>query len=179
MIDPQKIIIMTKLAIYDKENAERDLDADRFFRHDFIYRQNMWVRLYVLVGCFILLGFRVLHMLAIDQADLFLLDFRTVLIQLVFILIAIEAAYTVIGTIRFTMEYEKAQKRLRTYYALMDELDPPPPEPDAPDMPPKRRIPAAKPAVPTTPARKPITRKEPEHKHESSSRTTTSMDTRK
>ena len=164
MFDPNKIIIMTKLAIYDKEGMERDLDADRFFRHDYIYRQNMWIRLFALIGCLILLGFRVLHLLAVDQTDLFTLDFRTVLIQLVFWLLAIEAAYTVIGTIRFTVEYERAQKRLREYYRLMDELDPPPPEPASIAPPPRRR--AAE-----SPARK---RKEPEQSHG-----TASMDTRK
>jgi len=170
MVDPQKVIIMTKLAIYDKENAGHDLDADRFFRHDFIYRQNMWVRLYVFVGCLILLGFWVLHQIAVEQTDLLLMDFRTLLTQLVIILIVVEAAYTVIGTVRFTMEYESAQKRLREYYALMDALDPQP-EAEVIEAPPvRRRAPAG--AVP--PVRKTVTRKGPEDAHG-----TASMDTRK
>jgi len=155
LLDPQKVITMTKLAIYDKEGAEEDLNIDRFFRHDYIYRQNMWIRLYLLIGCLVVIGLRVLHMLAVDQADLFALDFRAELIKAAVFILIVLVGYTIIGTIQYTVVYERSQRRMREYFALLDELTPPAPEEDAPEPP------AA-------------TRREPRRTHG-----TASMDTRK
>ena len=163
MIDPQKMITMTKLAIYDKEGAENDLDIDRFFRHDFIYRRNMWIRLYVIIGCLIVIGFRILHMLAIDQIDLFTLDFREELINAALFILIFQVGYSIIGTIQFTMEYERSQKRMKAYFALMDELEVPQEAPEA-----------AHHAAPSSPSKGTRVRKEPERTHG-----TASMDTRK
>ena len=168
MIDPQKIITMTKLAIYDKEGAEQDLNADRFFRHDFIYRRNMWLRLYVVVGSLIVIGFRILHMVAVDQVDLFSLNFQEELINAALFILILQVAYSIIGTVQYTVEYEKSQKRMRAYFALMDKLDPP--EAEAEPEPVRRTAPRLRPHQ-NPEAR---VRKEPEHTYG-----TASMDTRK
>ena len=123
MQDPRQIITMTKLAIYDKENADEDINIDRFFRHDYIYRQNMWLRLYVLVGCLIVIGFRVLHMLAVEQINLFELDLRAQLIKATMFILVVEGIYSLIGTIRHTILYERSQKRMKKYFALVTELE--------------------------------------------------------
>jgi len=124
-LDEEKIITMTKLAIYDKDFAAEDENVDRFFRHDFIYRQNMWIRFYVLLGCLVIILFRALHMVVIEQRDLMALNIRAELTKAVIFIIVAEVAYTIIGMIRYTVVYERSQDRIREYYALLDKLEPP------------------------------------------------------
>jgi len=123
MYDSRKVILMTKLALCDKENTAEDIHTDNFFRHDYIYRQNMWLRLFVLIGSFVLIAFRILHMLAIEKIDLFKLDFQAELINAGIFILVLQILYTVIGTILYTIAYERAQKRMQQYFALMDELE--------------------------------------------------------
>ena len=126
MHDPRKIITMTKMALYDKEAAEEDANIDNFFRHDYIYRQNMWLRLYVFLGCLAIIALYILHLIIVKQVDLFTLnleDIRSMLIKGAAFILITQAIYTIIGTIQYTIKYERSQKRMKAYFALVDELE--------------------------------------------------------
>ncbi len=46
----RKIIAMTKAALYDKDHGTTDKHVLRFFRQDYIYRRNMWTRVYAVIA---------------------------------------------------------------------------------------------------------------------------------
>lgn len=123
MVNRQKIIIMSKLAVYDKKLGQADRKADRLFRHDFIYRQNMWTRFYatvvVMIGLVCYWGYQFFT----TDMDLFGLDFESMIRQAVMVLGATLVFFTVVGTIKATAEYQSAQARLSRYYKLLNHLD--------------------------------------------------------
>jgi len=123
MADRRRIIIMSQLALYDKGQGQADKRADRLFRRDYIYQQNMWTRFYAsLVVVFGLICYWVYRYFTTDM-DLFNLDLETMLLQAAFILGVTLLLFTVVSTIKATADYQIAQGRLRRYYKLLTHLD--------------------------------------------------------
>ena len=124
MYDKEKIIIMSKMAIYDKRDFDRDSRAGQYFRHDFIYKRNMRMRFFLGIGCAILLLFYILYLLAIEGADIFAMDFQAEAIRLLFYTLIIMTAFSFIGTIIYTREFLISERRINAYFKLMRKLDP-------------------------------------------------------
>lgn len=123
MCDKKKIIIMTKLAVYDKNFSEEDMRNDRYFRHDYIYKKNMRNRIFVFIGCIIVILLNMLHRIIYGSLDIYALNYTVELTKIVLFFAVMLIAYTVIGTIIFTADFHKSQKRLEKYFKLLDKLD--------------------------------------------------------
>jgi hypothetical protein len=115
---------MSKMAIYDKRDFEKDAKAGQYFRHDFIYKKNVRMRFFLGIGCVILLFFYVMYLLAIEGADLFAMDFQAEAIRLLFFAVLLMVVYSFIGTIIYTREFLISERRINAYFALMRKLDP-------------------------------------------------------
>ena len=123
MINEKKIIIMTKLALYDKHEGPADRAASEYFRHDYIYKKNLGTRLAVGIGGILLLIIYWLQVIFIDGVSLLEMDVRQHLTDSVLFLIALLAFYSLIGTIQGTRQYYVLQKRLDRYYYLTKQLE--------------------------------------------------------
>jgi len=118
----EKIRIMTKLAIYDKRYFEKDSKANSYFRHDYIYKQNMRMRFFLALGCIILIFFYILHIIMIQEIDIFSINFIQLSLRLLFFVFIVMIAYSFLGTILYTREFLKSQRRISKYFRFMDEL---------------------------------------------------------
>ena len=123
MTDPRRIIIMSRLALYDKGQGRIDQKADRLFRRDYIYRQNMWTRFYASMVVIIGLVCYWVYRFFTTDLDIFGTGMETILTQSLIILGITLLIFTVIGTIKATADYQAAQGRLRRYYKLLAHLD--------------------------------------------------------
>ena len=123
MINKNKIITMTKLAVYDKNEGVADRLVNDYFRHDYIYKKNMATRFFTGIGAIILVGLYWLRTFFIDGADLFEMDLMRYIRVSVLFVIAVMSFYSVIGTIQGTRQYYLMQKRLKKYTALMHQLE--------------------------------------------------------
>ena len=120
--EKNRIRIMSKMAVYDKRDFEKDSKCSQYFRHDYIYKQNMRLRFFVGLGCVILIAFYLLYIIEIQEIDVFTLDFLQFGIRLFIFVIIVMASFSFIGTIIYTREYIKSQRRMEQYFSLMDEL---------------------------------------------------------
>ena len=124
MINEQKIITMTKLALYDKHEGTADRAANDYFRHDYIYKKNLGTRLAVGFGSVVILIIYWLSAIFVgDEIDVFEMNIQEHLMESVFFVLAVIAVYSLIGTIQGTREYYLIQKRLDIYQANMRHLD--------------------------------------------------------
>ena len=122
-MDKDKIILMTNMAVYDKRHGDSDRASFSYFRRDYIYRKNMWTRLFVAMGALMLLGIYWLHQLFIVGIDLQALDIQQSVTDSVLFLIAIMAFYTMVGTLQGTHQYYKIQKRMENYLNMTKKLE--------------------------------------------------------
>ena len=123
MVNQLKIITMTRLALYDKHEGPADRAANDYFRHDYIYRNNLGTRLAVGFGGLIILGFYWIRTFFLNQMDIFELDFQQIITDSLLFILAILAVYSLIGTIQGTRKYYLVQKRLAQYQALVRQLE--------------------------------------------------------
>ena len=123
MVNQQKIVTMTKLALYDKNEADVDQQANDYFRHDYIYRKNLTTRISVGIGGFFILLIYWLSVVLIQGVDVFDLNLEEMLMNSVLFIVALLAVYSLIGTIKGTREYYLMQKRLDRYQALVRQLE--------------------------------------------------------
>ena len=123
MVDKEKLITMTKLAIYDKNDGEADRKYMGYFRSDYVYKYNFWNRFFVLIGTIMVIIMYYAHKILIENVDIFDMDYRAELIDAATFLIIVIVFYTVIGTAIATVRYYLAQKRIKKYFALIAKLD--------------------------------------------------------
>lgn len=123
MVNQLKIITMTQLALYDKHEGPADRIANDYFRHDFIYRNNLGTRLAVGLGGILVLVIYWLQALFINEMDLFEINIQQYVTDSIFFILAILAVYSLVGTIQGTRQYYLVQKRLAQYQALVRQLE--------------------------------------------------------
>ena len=123
MYDKEKIRLMSKMAVYDKRDFNKDSKANHYFRHDYIYKKNMRMRFFLGIGCIILIIFYALYLLVVEGVDIFALDFQFEALRMLIFVLLVMVGYSFLGTIIYTREFVIAQRRINKYFALMQQLD--------------------------------------------------------
>jgi hypothetical protein len=123
MYNEKKIVIMTKLALYDKHHGVQDRKCNEFFRHDYIYKKNMWTRLCSALGAIAILAIYWANKLLVVKVDILEIDFRQEALNAGIFVIAVMAIYTLIGTASAARQYAKVQERLKAYFNMLAALD--------------------------------------------------------
>ena len=122
-MNKERIIIMSKLAVYDKNYGEKDKAAAKFFRTDYVYRKNMWARFYVFAGCLMTAALYALRVFVVDGYDFFGYDYAGTLMSAGALVLAVMVAYTLIGTKIYVSEYNRSVRRLGNYLELIKLLN--------------------------------------------------------
>jgi len=118
---------MTKLALYESGEGKNDRSMNRYFRRDYIYKQNFRERGFTLSGCLIAVLIYVLHIIAVKKEDIFAMfstgGYTAEIFKICTFIAAMLVIYTFIGKAKHGAAYEKAQKRQEQYYKLLSELE--------------------------------------------------------
>lgn len=122
-MNKDQIILMSKLAVYDKTYGERDKRANGLFYRDYVYRRNFSFRCGALIGSLILIAFHFLALIINEEMDFFAFDYIQFGINAGIILGIIMVIYTFIGTRIATEEYKNIKLRLKDYFSLIRQLD--------------------------------------------------------
>jgi len=123
MTEQDKIILMTKLATYDKYHARSDGRKSEFFRHDYVYRRNLAARFFTLLGSLVVVGFYFLHRMVIDHVDF--ADMPTVVRDLIvsgIFIVLVQLLYSLLGFVLHSREYNAATERIAEYMENMKAL---------------------------------------------------------
>jgi magnesium-transporting ATPase (P-type) len=122
--EEKSIILMAKLASYEKEHGEKDRKMAEFFRHDYVYRRNVATRFFTLLGSFIVALFYFMRRIIIERLDILDLTGEVVndLIKTAIFIVLMQVAYTLIGFWAHAREYNAAQGRINEYFENIDTL---------------------------------------------------------
>ena len=122
-MDQKKIIIMTKLAMYEKKHGRADQTTVEHFRRDYIYLKNMWTRLCVgFAGVLVLLVYWA-HQILVVQVDFYELEPMQVLQDTILFLVVPMVVFSLIGMVKSTRDYTVASRRNKRYLALLYKLE--------------------------------------------------------
>lgn len=114
-MDSKKVIMMTKLATYDKKYAKKDKRINSYFQHDYVYVQNAWTRFFVLIGCVIVMGIWFLSKIVSNQIGEVLLNYKYYGTRWSAFVLGIIVVYTAVSYVLAYRRYEKSRKRLEAY----------------------------------------------------------------
>jgi hypothetical protein len=114
---------MSKLAIYDQKFGSRDKKDNEYYRHDYIYRKNMWTRFYACIGAVIVMLIYWAYRIFALEYSVFEIDYAAAGRQAAIVILIVMAVYTIIGTMRETREFAKGQRRLKNYMKMLYILD--------------------------------------------------------
>ena len=122
MLDPEKIVLMTRLASFEKNEASENSNIWQYFRGDYIGWQVLksivagTVVFCILVAGYVIYNFET-FMLEIYKIDL--LEYaKDVLVKYIIFI----AVYSVITYIVFAYKYAKARGNLRMYVHNLNKL---------------------------------------------------------
>ncbi len=138
-LDQEKIILMTHLAIYDEHQGRADREKLKYFRHDYIYRQNLWTRVFVIISGLILALFYVGFRVVFENFDIFQADLLSEGYKIGAAIVGLMVVYSFIGTMKGSLEYEGAASRVKVYISYINRLEERKRELAAPPLPPDGR----------------------------------------
>ncbi len=126
LIDKNRIILMSKLALYEKRHMKEDKKRTSYFREDYIYSKNFMTRICVTICIFMFAGVNVLNKInngenipLLDYYELFnsyIVPYSSLLVVSLFI-------YTLVSTVIYGRKYDLSQKRIQFYKEQLKKLD--------------------------------------------------------
>jgi hypothetical protein len=122
MLDPEKIVLMTRLASFEKNEAKENSNIWQYFRGDYIGWQVLksivagTIVFGIILGGYIIYDFET-FMLEIYKMDL--LEYAKGILKKYLIFVAV---YSVITYIVFAFKYAKARGNLRSYVHNLNKL---------------------------------------------------------
>ncbi|WP_069999866.1 hypothetical protein [Cellulosilyticum sp. I15G10I2] len=125
MIDQDKIILMTKLAIYEKKYIKEDRRRNSYYLEDYIYVNNFKTRISVTIAAML---FAILDIMKNINHNVVFPDSIMSFIKLyispyLMPWLIVLIIYTMISTAVYGNRYALSQKRLRGYDDLLKQLD--------------------------------------------------------
>lgn len=125
MINEEKVIAMTKLAMLEKNNIQKDLRITSYYPEDYVYINNLITRISMffivgaMIGVHILIKMEEEIIIPSTGRELFMhymLPYGTVVLAVLLI-------YTLISTAAYTRKYQRAEKHVMAYNELLQQLD--------------------------------------------------------
>lgn len=123
MVDKNKIRLMTKLSLHEKQYNNKDKKINEYYRNDYIYKKNAINRIYIFVGLCLISLLMMLDMFYVKEIDILTLDYKALAFKFVIIFFLIMIGYTIIGMFKYGKEYDEAQKRYKRYFSMLNVLD--------------------------------------------------------
>lgn len=125
MIDENKVICMTKLAIMEKNNVKKDLKITSYFEEDYVYMNNLKTRISILILMSIGIGGHLLW--RVEKG----LNMPTNRQDVVFDYLVPYGSYIILGLVLYTMistfvyrrRYRGAEKRVKEYTRMLKEFN--------------------------------------------------------
>lgn len=123
MINEEKIILMTKLAAYEKGEGKKNMAVGKYFMGDYIALHLLRT---VLSGTFAFLlavGIYLLYFYEDLMANLYSIDYAGLARNVVAYYIGFLVVYALVTYVFFTLRFFKAKKSIKRYYHNLKKLN--------------------------------------------------------
>ncbi|TCT14667.1 hypothetical protein EDC18_105149 [Natranaerovirga pectinivora] len=123
MLSEEKIKIMTKLAIYEKNIGKEDFRINDYFKHDYILINNMKTRIGITIALMMLFGGHAVLELFVFVEERTNIDFIKLGITYGVLYLVLILVYSVLSTRIYSQRYKEAQARLSGYKKLIEKIN--------------------------------------------------------
>ncbi len=123
MLNEEKVILMTKLAAYEKNEGKQNMAIGKYFRGDYISLNLLKSVITATIAFFVGVGLYLLYNLENLMEQIYELDFMLIAKNTITIYVAFVVVYCCISYIVFTCKFVKAKKNIRRYYHNLKKLN--------------------------------------------------------
>jgi len=122
MLNNHKIRLMTKLAIYEKEDGKEDIRLGRYYRVDYVRYQLLKTIVAVTFGYLILVLMTILYNMEYLIAEAVKLDYASIGRNMLGIYLVLLLAFSGMAVLGYTIKYNRSRKKLAKYYRMLKRL---------------------------------------------------------
>ncbi len=123
MINEERIILMTKLAAYEKSEGKQSMAIGKYFRGDYITLHLLRTVLSGTIAFVLGLGVYLLYFYEELMTDLYSIDFAAMLRNAIGYYVIFLLVYGMLTYVVFMLRFLKAKKSLRRYYHNLKKLN--------------------------------------------------------
>lgn len=123
MLNEEKIILMTKMASYEKNAGKKNIKIVNYFRSDYIGFQILKAIIAATISFFCCLAVYVFYQFEELMEEIYSIDLWDMGKRILIIYLSITAVYVAICYAVYTYRYSKAKKELKSFYANLRKLD--------------------------------------------------------
>ena len=122
MLNNHKIRLMTKLAIYEKEDGKEDIRLGRYYRVDYVRYQLLKTIVAVTFGYLILVLMTILYNMEYLIAEAVRLDYAAIGRTMLGVYLVLLLAFSGMAVLGYTIKYNRSRKKLAKYYRMLKRL---------------------------------------------------------
>ena len=115
MINEERIIMMTRLALYEKKNGRKELKITKYFPGDYVALQNFWSFVCGTAAFLIMLAFWALYNIENIMMELFTMDIMLFARNILVSYIIFMAVYMLLCYGYHSYRYGKLKKNVNEY----------------------------------------------------------------
>lgn len=123
MINEERIILMTKLAAYEKGEGKRSMAVGKYFRGDYISLHLLKTAISGTIAYLIGFGVYLLYFYEDLLANLYNMDFALFARNVIYYYVIFIVVYGLLTYIVFTFRFIKAKKSIKRYYHNLKKLN--------------------------------------------------------
>lgn len=122
MLNEEKVILMTRLASYEKREGKNNMAIGKYFRGDFISLHLLKAVIVATICYFIGFGLYLLYFIEELLAKIYEIDFILFAKNAISIYVIFVVVYCCLSYVVFTHRFVKARKGIRRYYHNLKKL---------------------------------------------------------
>ena len=122
MLNEERIILMTRLASYEKREGKESMTIGKFFRGDYISFHLLKSVIMATIAYAIGLGLYLLYNIEDLLEEIYSLDFAYMARNFISIYVIFVVAYCLVTYVIFTYRYIRARKSIRRYQHNLKKL---------------------------------------------------------
>ena len=122
MLNNRKVRLMTKLAIYEKEDGKEDIRLGKYYRLDYVRYQMLKTLVAVTFGYLILVLLTILYNAEYLIAEAVKLDYAAIGRTMLGIYLMLVLVFVGLAGIGYTVKYNRSRKKLAKYYQMLKRL---------------------------------------------------------
>ncbi|MDR2889042.1 MAG: hypothetical protein LBV33_04285 [Lachnospiraceae bacterium] len=122
MINEEKLILMTRLASYEKGSGKKNVAIGKYFRGDYIGFQVLKSVISITIAFFIIVGIYAFYNFETLVLDIYEMDLIATGKELLKYYLIILGVYGVLSYFIYSYRYQKAKKSLKNYYQNLRKL---------------------------------------------------------
>lgn len=123
MLNEDRIVLMTKLASYEKREGKKNMAIGKYFRGDYLTWNVLKSVVSATIAFFIGFGLYLLYNIESLLENLYNMDFLLFAKNSISIYVVFVVVYCCLTYIIFTFRYARARKNIRRYYQNLKKLN--------------------------------------------------------